>query len=320
MSELRNLLNTESQIELQKRTCGFKSTQWGNGWGPVLIDGFTNYYGGYCWQGECSTAYRQWCMGYCVFPGVTTLQFEIWGGGGGGAGACCCQQGSPGGSGAYAIKTLCACDLGLDTLGGMCYLLCIAPNSQCSVNCTGCQGCKTWITGCGLSNFCAEGGMSGRTCCFIFHDQHGANLTGTYGPGGSGPSAWNSAGCYTLDPVSGCCYRCDCSCYYGADFGVPGRPGWFRVDCICGNTCFVRMGLAQPGGFRDKCTRYVITRNEGNGCRNERTTCWGGEWPGNLECTSGGMRGQGQMSATSTGGGCCYGWRGSAGLIRITYR
>ena len=320
MSELRRLLNTENQTELQKRTCGFKSTQWGNGWGNTLVDGFTNYYGGFCWQGECSTVYRQWCMGYCVFPGVTTVQFEIWGGGGGGAGGCCCQQGSPGGSGAYALKTLCASDLGVDTLGGMCYLVCIGPNSQCSINCTGCQGCKTWITGCGLSNFCADGGMSGRTCCFIFHDAHGANLTGTYGPGGTGRSAWNSGGCFTLDPVSGSCYACDCACYYGADFGVAGRPGWFRVDCICGNNCFVRAGLAQAGGFKDKCTRYVITRNEGNACAHQRTNCWSGEFPANLDCNSGGTRGQGQQSATTCAGSCCYGWRGSPGLVRITYR
>jgi hypothetical protein len=319
MSDLRKLLNTENQSELQKRTCGFQSTQWGSGWGNVLLDGFTNYYPGYCWTDNCDNSYRQWCPGFCVIPGVTTVQFEIWGGGGSGAGACCCQQGSPGGSGAYAMKTLCASDLGVDTLGGMCYLLFIAPPTCCSACCVGLQGCKSYITGCGLSNFCADGGMPGRTCCYIFHDAHGANLTGTWGPGGTGKSAWNSAGCYTLDPVSGTCYACDCACYYGADFGVAGRPGWFRVDCICGNNCFVRTGLAQPGGFRDKCVRYVIHRNEGNACLNQRNSCVMGEWSGGVQCGNG-MRGQGAPSATSCAGGCCYGWRGSAGLIRITYR
>ena len=319
MAELRKLLDTENQVELQKRTCGFNSTQWGSGWGNVLLDGFTNIYGGACWQNVCDTSGRQWCPGFCVIPGVTTLQFEIWGGGGAGANACCCQQGSPGGSGAYAMKTLCASDLGLDTLGGFCYLLNIAPPTTCSGSCSGVQGCKSFITGCGLSNFCADGGMGGRTCCFIFHDAFGANLTGTFGPGGSGPSAFDSGGCYTLDPVSGSCTAKDCACYYGADFGVPGRPGWFRVDCICGNNCFVRLGIPQPGGFKDRETRYIISRNTGNACLGERTACTAGEWPLNMSCGKG-MRGQGTPSATSCGNGCCNGYRGTAGLIRVTYK
>ena len=319
MSELRRLLNTETQTELQKRTCGYQSTQWGSGWGNTLVDGYTNFYAGHCWMDNCETSYRQWCMGYCVYPGTTTVQFEIWGGGGGGAGSCCCQQGSPSGAGAYAMKTICASDLGVDTLGGMCYLLCIAPPTCCSACCVGLQGCKTWITGCGLTNFCADGGMPGRTCCYIYTDQFGANLTGTWGPGGGGQSAQNSGGCYTLDPISGSCYRCDCACYYGADYGVPGRPGWFRVDCICNNWCFVRLGIPQPGGFKDTQTRYVISRNTGNACLNQRAQCVQGEWPGNPDC-SGGMRGAGVPSSTTCGGSCCYGSRGNAGLIRITYR
>jgi hypothetical protein len=32
------------------------------------------------------------------------------------------------------------------------------------------------------------------------------------------------------------------------------------------------------------------------------------------------MHGQGAPSATSCAGACCYGYRGSRGLIRITYK
>lgn len=320
MARLRELLNTENQVELQQRVCGFRSTQWGNGWGNTLVDGFDIFFGGHCWLGNCETSYRQWCGGFCVYPGVTTVQFHIWGGGGGGAGGCCCMQGTPSGSGAYAMKTLCARDMGLDTLGGLCYLWCLAPPSTCSGACLGTTGCKTWITGCGLTNFCAEGGMPGRTCCFIFHDSFGSNITGTYGPGGTtGTTPRNSLGCYSLDPVPGTCRACDCACFYGADFGVPGRMGWFRVDCICGNNCFVRLGIPQPGGVRDKETRYIIHRNTGNACCNERAQCWLGEWPGNGNCSMG-MRGAGHTSVTVCAGGCCIAAPGTAGLIRITYR
>lgn len=320
MSELRSLLNKESQTELNKRVCGTNSTQWGNGWGNVLLDGFTDIFAGHCWMGATDESYRQWCTGYCVYPGVTTLQFEIWGGSGGAHGGCCCHQGQPSGSGAYAIKTLCACDLGLDTLGGMCYLLCIGPTTSCSNHCCGCTGCKTYITGCGLTNFCAEGGMIGKSCCYLFYNQINlADFTGCFTQGGTGSSHWNSSGCFTVDPIPNCCYYCDCACYYGADYGVPGRPGWFRVDCICGNTCFVRYGVPQPGGVRDRCTRYLITSNRGNACCNEAAFCKLGEWPGNADCSRG-MFGQGVVGTTTCGGGCCIGAPGNPGHIRITYR
>jgi hypothetical protein len=320
MSELRSLLNTENKVELERRVCGRNSTQWGNGWGNVLLDGFTNYYSGNCWTGNNDESYRQWCHGFCIIPGVTTVQFEIWGGGGGPAGGCCCVQGNPSGSGAYAMKTLCACDLGVDTLGGFCYLVCVGATTTCSSNCVGNTGCKSFITGCGLTNFCAEGGMAGRHCCYIFYSQmNSANLTGCYAQGGTGSSIWNSAGCYTLDPVSGSCYYCDCACYYGADFGVPGRLGWFRVDCTCGNLCFVRAGMPQPGGVRDRCTRYVISSFKGNACCNESTFCKMGEFPGNAECGRG-MFGQGLAGATSCNNGCCISAPGTGGLVRITYK
>lgn len=322
MSNLRDLLQTENQEELKRRVCGTESTQWGNGWGNVLVDGYDMFYAGHCWQQPQMSSYRAWCGGFCVYPGVTTVQFHIWGGGGSGGGACCCQQGSPSGSGAYAMKTLCASDMGLDSLGGLCYLWCLGMPTDCMCTCSGRIGCKTYITGCGLTNFCAEGGMPGRTCCYIYYDQHGTNLTGTWGPAGDGCSAWNSSGCFTLDPcccTSQLCQATDCACYYGADFGVEGRPGWFRVDCICGNTCFVRHGIPQPGGYRDRCVRYEISRNESNNTCNNRGRCSHGEWPGNQNCSMG-LRGSGHPSPSSCGGTCYNAGPGNGGLIRITYR
>jgi hypothetical protein len=93
--------------------------------------------------------------------GTTFIKFEIWGGGGGGPGTCCCMWGSPGGSGAYAYKCICT---GFD-LGGCTYEICVASASCCSPTNAGFRGCKSFVVGYGLQNFCAEGGYGGASFC-----------------------------------------------------------------------------------------------------------------------------------------------------------
>jgi len=109
--------------------------------------------------------------------GTNFVKIEIWGGGGSGAGICCCMWGFPGGSGAYAYRNLCAKDLG--DLSGCPFEFCVAAGSCCTTNGTapsvGHIGCKSYATGVGLCNFCAEGGAPGMTfcalstnCCFCY--------------------------------------------------------------------------------------------------------------------------------------------------------
>ena len=93
--------------------------------------------------------------------GTTFIKFEIWGGGGGGPGTCCCMWGTPGGSGAYAFKCICT---GFD-LGGQPYEICVASASCCTPVQWGSRGCKSFVVGCGLNNFCAEGGWGGASFC-----------------------------------------------------------------------------------------------------------------------------------------------------------
>ena len=93
--------------------------------------------------------------------GTTFLKFEIWGGGGSGPGTCCCMWGTPGGSGAYAYKCICS-----DTdLGGCLYEICVASASCCTPVNRGANGCKSFVVGHGLNNFCAEGGYGGMSIC-----------------------------------------------------------------------------------------------------------------------------------------------------------
>jgi len=328
MADLRKLLDTENSSHLLRQvsssgiTTGIApiSTTWGTGWGPVLTEGYTDYITGNCNNANGDLSYWAYCGGWCAPPGVTRITFEIWGGGGSGGGSCCCQQGNPGGAGAFSTKTICACDFQGNSLGGHCYLWFLAQPTCCSACCMGLRGCKTYITGCGLTNFCADGGLFGKTCCYAFY---AGGSSPTYGPSCSSYSNGSGAGlggegCYTFPPDSST-FACDCACGYGGDYHIGGKLGWFRVDCACGDTCYVKLGIPQSGGTRDQCTRYFITKNNGNSCINLVASQLTGEWPTNPLCCWA-MHGQGAPSSTSCAGSCCYGFRGTRGLIRIHYK
>ena len=250
-NDLRTLLDTENSFCLMNLANGCCNTYWGHGnWGGQPIKGYTQTYGGWCRSDRCDSShawsgYYQWRYWFCAPPGTSHITFEIWGGGGSGARACCCQYGNPGGAGAYAIKTLCAC---LDhctgqpfqggTLGGMCYELFVAPPNCEGQCCKGNVGCKSYVTGCGLCNFCADGGMPGHTCCYAFRCGRCCDSdTGNYSARGAQETnclneyrpcyPMACSGMYTFHPCEAT-YTCDCSCYFGADWGVPGKLGWYR--------------------------------------------------------------------------------------------
>lgn len=156
--------------------------------------------------------------------GTRFIKFEIWGAGGSGGGSCCCMFGGPGGSGAYAFRMLCANDYG--DLSGCAYEICLATGGCCLPhgNHFGQHGCKSYIVGHGLCNFCAEGGMGGMThcalshgCCFCWGNNYGNECVYR------GDRA-DSAGHY----MGGKNFSCDFYC----------GPHYL----ICGHSCFT------PGG------------------------------------------------------------------------
>ena len=116
-----------------------------------------------CSQGCC-------CL-WSVPAGVTKVFFEIWGSGGSGSGACStsrCHHYAGGGGGGYNSKMI-------STTPGTQYTVCAAGNGNCCRReCTGCQGCTSYVNGSGLSNFCAVGGCAGcantswTTACHSF--------------------------------------------------------------------------------------------------------------------------------------------------------
>jgi len=338
-NDLRTLLDTENSFCLMNLANGCCNTHWGHGnWGGQPMKGYSQMYAGHCRSDRCDSShawsgYYQWRYWFCAPPGTTNITFELWGGGGSGARACCCQQGSPGGAGAYAIKTLCAqCNpaTGLPfeggTFGGMCWEMFVGPPTCEGGCCKGNVGCKSYVTGCGLSGFCADGGMPGKTCCYAFYCGRCCdNDNGNYGAKGAQETnclneyrpcyPMACSGMYTFHPCEST-YTCDCACYYGADWGVPGRLGWFRSDC-CENNCFTKIGLASPGGLLTRCTKYSLGRQMGNSCNSQNMHCTYGEDVG--WCQYGQAIGRGGASATACGGPSCDGRCGTGGFIRVTY-
>ena len=248
----------------------------------------------YCNLGNCESNYWEYCIQHwCVPCGTTQATFELWGGGGSGGGACCCMQGVPGGAGSYVRKTLQYPEI----QGGWCYQLCVASPTCCSRCCCGITGCKSWVTGCNTSNLCADGGLPGKTCCWAF---------------------WNSTYRCQDKVTLGRNLHTDGSQSYGGDCMIKGKPGFFYNACD-GNNCWAKGMMPVPAGLISNMGAYITQNHQGNACLHEYMYCTGTTpWAYNINCNST-LPGVGSPSATACGGGCCYGYRGGGGLIRITY-
>jgi len=146
------------------------------------------------------------CCSWTVPDRVNTATFEIWSGGGGGPGVICCNCynfGSGGAGGNYAQKTI-------ETAPGNTYRICAGGSWPCSRShtCGAAMGCKSFVQGSGLSNFCVTGGCGGIMCN---GDQY------------QGRTNYQS------------CANCNICGIFGADFGIMGdvgsAPG--TTGCFC---------------------------------------------------------------------------------------
>jgi hypothetical protein len=105
-------------------------------------------------QSGCCEQANGKCCYWCVPDGVSTVTFEIWSGGGGGPGSTCCNYcmftiGGAGGN--YASKTIA-------TNPGCQYSVCAGGSWPCGKahTCGAGMGCKSYVNGHNLSNFCAD--------------------------------------------------------------------------------------------------------------------------------------------------------------------
>lgn len=141
------------------------------------------------------------CCLWTVPNYVSKVTFELWGAGGNGHGQCSCDRchhfrGAQGGQ--YGNKTIA-------TTPGCQYTVCAGGVYRCySQECTGCNGCTTYVNGYNISNLCACGGQTGF-----------ANTAWT--------TACYSEWAYCKSPTDTC-----------SDFNlVPMVPGWSNANVFC---------------------------------------------------------------------------------------
>jgi len=117
------------------------------------------------WTGDfkvCNTA-AQFNCGFCcawtVPGGASCARFQLWGAGAGTGSACCCGFSPIGGTGAYASVIIPVTPGDVYTICSGCAFCCFADRAQNDAD-----GCPSFVTGTGLTNFCAEGGEGNLFC------------------------------------------------------------------------------------------------------------------------------------------------------------
>ena len=105
----------------------------------------------------CDTSGYYRCGSQCnwtVPSGVNCVRFQLWGSGGTSGGGHQCSGAPWGETGAYASVIMKTCPNWTYCLCGGCAYCCYpSTTSQGRI-----QGCPSWVNGCGLCAFCAEGG------------------------------------------------------------------------------------------------------------------------------------------------------------------
>ena len=207
------------------------------------------------------------CCNWTVPTGACRITWEIWGAGGNGSGACSNQrchhfQASMGGT--YNTKSH-------GTRPGCAYRVCAGGVYRClSRECSGCNGCTSYVNGYNLSGFCACGGDTARantswsTGCFSVMNYCRApgNNNGEMAIDSSRPG-WSTASGYChchvqemhngVAPIIGtlqsqglrnCWIKC-------GEWSVPyGAGGQSAMNTYCGNACCGQGGTGGGGLVR----------------------------------------------------------------------
>lgn len=230
---------------------------------------------------------------YWTIPTYTTsVKFEIVSGGGpGGASGGDYDFGVGGSGGNYTSKVL------RKSAGcfnnGCGYRMCAAGTSSCScccrcgVNCR--HGCKSYVQGRGLSNFCAQGGMGGSTPYDIMSNCYNCFIGNTQCNKGQYNAGWMN------------CY-CN-SATFGGDVEFRGTSGSMNRQYNCCADTFSVAGTP-TGPFS---SAHGVSGK--HWCTGNLACCSShSAWPGN----GGGGHGTGSRNA-------CWGNWGAGGLVKVTY-
>ena len=213
---------------------------------------------GASWTGGisvCDTSGYYRCGSSCTWTvpgGVTCARFQIWGAGAGTGYGCCCAFTPFGGTGAYASVIMPVTAGNSYTLCSGCAYCCCATAGG-NGNCV--NGCPSYVTGTGLTNFCAEGGEASIYCQALTRCQY-QNTTGQSVPnqicrflggcicdnnsvcwhptiqGGGQGGIGAPGGYYDLGiPVISSCRTFKGSATVGTVYGIRGSFGGIKVNC-----------------------------------------------------------------------------------------
>jgi len=241
------------------------------------------------------------CLEWTVPTGTSFIKFEIVGGGGpGGSSGGDHDYGIGGQGGGYGAKSLYEADDDFVSAEGSesVYTLCAAGTSDCSCCCmcnANCRhGCKSYVTGPGLTNYCAQGGMGGSTSFDVFSSCYSCMMSSiqhTTRNNYNGP--WHN-------------WICDSNYQtYGADICFTGISGGAGTDYDCCDNY-----LSWAGSPTGPFSVGAMTGAKRSNCFGATSCCMA-----NSNFPGGGGTGTG--TATSTG---CWGSFGAGGLVKVTYQ
>ncbi|ATV46236.1 hypothetical protein [Lake Baikal phage Baikal-20-5m-C28] len=233
------------------------------------------------------------CCLWTVPTGTTSIKFEILSGGGpGGSSGGDYDVGIGGQGGNYTVKTITRNVAAF--IDGSQYTICAAGTSDCSCCCScnmNCKhGCTSYVTGLGLSNFCAIGGMGGSTSWDVMSGCYNCFIG----------NATCDLGNYNAGWVNHVCN----SPTYGGDIEFRGSSGSMRrtqPDC-CADIHGVAGSPAGPfAAWHGIGGKHACMGN--HACCSHHSS-----WPG----------GGGAAHITAATPACSGAW-GAGGLVRVTY-
>ena len=256
------------------------------------------------------------CCQWTVPAGVTCARFQIWGAGAGSGSACCCGFSPIGGTGAYASVIIPVTPGDVYTLCAGCAFCCYACRAQSDAD-----GCPSFVTGPGLTNFCAEGGEGNKFCELKTRCQLGAEVCGFCVYLGGCLCNEGSDVCWYGNSFAGSGPACafdnlypsmsSCKTYYGTAtsgtvYGVRGSFSSIAVNCN-GTICVQHAPIV--GFSTNSCCSCLITCVEQQGCTRSATNGFmqipgAGGWAG-FKCG-------GQTN--------CAGDAGRMGMVLVHYR
>ena len=289
------------------------------GWGEDGLGSWTNGFK------VCDTSGYYRCGSSCTWtvPGGTTcVRFQIWGSGGGTSESRCCMHTMPGDTGAYASVIMPVTSGNSYTLCGGCAYCCYAGSDGYNQQ----RGYPSYVTGPGLTNFCAEGGWSGcmykqicdrndlyfpvkcSSCCCMWINgcmcRSGATIcSGDFETPGFGyPDGFYSG----VMPWLSCQVQAYGSATGGEVWTIRGQSSHVHVD----ENYPMRMWAATVYGFADKCCGRGgcwVCNNCGGHCQSAWTT------------GARSIPGVGGWGTSSCGGDCTCGDSGRMGMVCVSY-